>query len=279
MTDQSSEVLEVSILEIFPKENSRQDYPENEMAELMTSMRQHGQLHPIGLSRADVGFDLVFGNRRYQAAKKLGWKKIEAKILEDGISDERMITLNAVENMVRQDVPAAHQGRLFQKLLDDGLEVKEIAARVGVGEQKVKNCLELYRDVPEELREKVVFSRNSHSAKKSGNIPAAVALEIGEITKAKKLDPARSMQLWQECKKRKIGRAQMRVVAEFLDENESVADAVEKASKYKRVTVTLLVPPEVADRAMRTGKTPTKIGSQILCDSDVFQGSKPTFLK
>jgi ParB family chromosome partitioning protein len=87
---------------------------------LMESLKKHGQLTPIIVSRNN---ELIAGFRRLQAAKRLGWKSIEAVIL-DRPSQQKKLEIEIEENVQRQDLSAEElaKGLLrLQKLKQPGL--------------------------------------------------------------------------------------------------------------------------------------------------------------
>jgi ParB/RepB/Spo0J family partition protein len=70
------EYKEIELQKIFQKENSRSQYRNEDLQELMASMSQDGLLHPIGVAKNGDKFEVLFGNRRYMAAKKLGCMRL-----------------------------------------------------------------------------------------------------------------------------------------------------------------------------------------------------------
>ena len=87
---------------------------------LMASLKKHGQLTPIIVNRNN---ELITGFRRLQAAKRLGWKSIEAVIL-DRPSQQQKLEIEIEENVQRQDLSAEElaEGLMrLQKLRQPGL--------------------------------------------------------------------------------------------------------------------------------------------------------------
>ena len=87
---------------------------------LMESLKKHGQLTPIIVTRNN---ELIAGFRRLQAAKRLGWKSIEAVIL-DRASQQKKLEIEIEENVQRQDLSAEElaEGLMrLQKLRQPGL--------------------------------------------------------------------------------------------------------------------------------------------------------------
>ena len=74
---------------------------------LADDMRDHGLLQRIGLrARFDGRFDLVWGRNRFEAAAKLGWTMIDAKVYPPNTPDELLKVLEIVENLRRQELTA-----------------------------------------------------------------------------------------------------------------------------------------------------------------------------
>jgi len=89
--------MQVLLDEIIIKDRVRTDI--GDLKPLMESMRKHGQLNPVTLSREN---ELIAGHRRTLAARELGWKFIEAHIVERATEVEKL-QLELEENVHRKD--------------------------------------------------------------------------------------------------------------------------------------------------------------------------------
>ena len=89
--------MQVLIEDIVIKDRVRTDI--GDLKPLMESMRKHGQLNPVTLSREN---ELIAGHRRTLAARELGWKYIEAHIVER-TSEVEKLQLELEENVHRKD--------------------------------------------------------------------------------------------------------------------------------------------------------------------------------
>lgn len=89
--------MQVLINNIKVPERIRKDM--GNLEPLMESLGRCGQLNPITVTR---DLELVAGHRRLTAAQRLGWKMIDANIV-DGISDERRLEMELEENIYRKD--------------------------------------------------------------------------------------------------------------------------------------------------------------------------------
>lgn len=103
------------------------------LEELMESLLLHGQLAPIMVrpSEENLGeFTIVFGNRRFTAAKELGWKSIKAQIIN--ISRSEALVLAFTENSDRDDFSDYEKALLLQRIHDTtGKKYNEIAKIIG----------------------------------------------------------------------------------------------------------------------------------------------------
>ncbi len=89
--------MKVSVSSIMVRERVRHDV--GDVAALMESMRQHGQLNPITITRDN---ELIAGHRRLLAARGLAWQHIEATVI-DNDSEVEKLALELEENVHRKD--------------------------------------------------------------------------------------------------------------------------------------------------------------------------------
>ena len=107
-------MAKIAIEKIRKVRNIRDD--STEIDDLKSSIKEHGLLQPIIVSRNGSGYELVVGHRRYNACKALGWKTIPA-IVQDFKSPQ---IIQLVENMQRKNLSHIEESEtihnLFQKL-------------------------------------------------------------------------------------------------------------------------------------------------------------------
>lgn len=80
--------------------------------ELALSIKKHGLLHPITIRTKNHSFEIVAGNRRYLACKKLGWRKIPTHITE--LDDKEAFEIFLIENIHRKQLSPIEEGRAFK---------------------------------------------------------------------------------------------------------------------------------------------------------------------
>lgn len=233
-----NKIHDVEIARIKQKENSRVFYDDDDTAELMTSMRQNGLLSPVKLSPLSGDkYEVVFGNRRLVAAKKLGWKTIPS-ILENIKTDENFAIQNTIENMQRVDISMAEQGRIFKKLLMAGLTTEQISSRVGVQKRKVQLCLDVFTRIPKKYQKKVMLNPWS---KKEGHIGAAQAITLTRTLSKIKVNEEEKEALFDYAAQNKINLETIKVVARLLTKGYSVNDAIKKSKGVFSISFTFNV--------------------------------------
>lgn len=239
-------LINVALKDITRSENSRQFYDSAETAQLMTSLRQRGQLQPVGVRPVDGKkgkYDLVFGNRRFAAADKLDWKTIQAVEVQCE-SDEDFILVNAEENMQRVDVSWVEQGRLFEKLVAKGWKTDEIGAKIGLNKKSIQRCLSAYQDIPKHIRPKVVnsYGRGRRSPGK-GKLSANTAIEVMRVinTAGRHVSREDKNKLYEYAIEKGLGaRSLVTLVGSIMSKGHTLEQAKKLASEV--VIVNLRVP-------------------------------------
>lgn len=138
----------------------RSEVAEEAMEELTESIRQKGLLQPVVVRRADNGYELVAGERRFVACKMAGLDVVPAVVRD--VNNREMLEIALVENLQREDLNPIDEARAFKRLREEfGLTQEEIASRVGKERVSVTNQLRLLQ-LPLEIQEHV--SRGTLSA-------------------------------------------------------------------------------------------------------------------
>ncbi|MBT3365724.1 MAG: ParB/RepB/Spo0J family partition protein [Nitrospina sp.] len=145
---------ELLIDEISPNRFQPRKYFDNDkLEELVTSIREYGVLQPVVVQKAESGYELVVGERRWRASKKVGLKKIPAVIRE--VSDAQALELAIIENIHRQDLNPIEEAEAYSRLSDEfALTQEMIAKKVGKSRTAVANTLRLLklsRNIKEDL--------------------------------------------------------------------------------------------------------------------------------
>ncbi|HCD28077.1 MAG TPA: chromosome partitioning protein ParB [Gammaproteobacteria bacterium] len=121
----------------------RQVFDEAALDELAASIRQSGLLQPIVVrQRADGGYELIAGERRWRATQRAGLTQIAALVRP--FSDREASALALIENIQREDLSALEESAGLARLRDEfGLTQQELADAVGKSRASVANSLRL----------------------------------------------------------------------------------------------------------------------------------------
>ncbi|UCH62934.1 MAG: ParB/RepB/Spo0J family partition protein [Fidelibacterota bacterium] len=131
----------------------RKDFGDEEMADLINSIKAKGILQPLTVREAGDGrYQLVAGERRLRAAKSLGMDNVPAYILSVD-SDVDMMEYSLVENIQREDLNVVEQAEAFALLHSKyDLTHRMIAEQVGISRPAVANTLRLL-NLPQEIKD------------------------------------------------------------------------------------------------------------------------------
>ena len=148
--------LEVDLgLLLPPSHNPRTVFDEGALEELASSIRQHGILQPIVVTKREAGYEIISGERRFRAAKRAGLTKVPVVIREGGDDAREVAELRLIENIQRENLNPIELGRAYQALIHDhGLTQEQVAEQVGKERSSVANSLRLLA-LPEALQHEV----------------------------------------------------------------------------------------------------------------------------
>jgi len=139
-----SGLLEAAVDEIIPNPRQpRSAVRDQDVAELAASIGEHGIIQPLIVARrAEGGYQLIAGERRWRAAKLAGLKHVPV-IVKDA-APQQMLELALVENVQRADLNPLEEALAYEHLAQDfGLSQADIARRVGKSRVAVTNVMRL----------------------------------------------------------------------------------------------------------------------------------------
>jgi len=139
----------VALRDVHPNpDQPRKHFDEEKIAELAASIKLHGLLQPIVVRRAEAGFELVAGERRYRAAHLAGVERLPALVRE--VDDPLELAL--IENLQREDLsPLEESEGLAALIARHGYSHREVADLLGKSRPYVSNILALTR-LPEAVK-------------------------------------------------------------------------------------------------------------------------------
>ncbi|WP_370186382.1 ParB/RepB/Spo0J family partition protein [Aeromicrobium sp.] len=126
----------------------RQVFDEQDMAELVHSIREVGLLQPVVVRETSPGaYELIMGERRWRASRSAGLETIGAIVRDT--TDEDLLRDALLENLHRSQLNPLEEAAAYQQLLDDfGCTQEELADRIGRSRPQVTNTLRLMKLPP-----------------------------------------------------------------------------------------------------------------------------------
>lgn len=158
------------------RQQPRTTFDPDAIAELAASIKRHGVLQPIVVSREGDGYELVAGQRRVLAARLAGRTSIPA-VIRDDVRDRLELAL--VENLQRTDLNAIETARAYKLLMETyDLTQEQVAERVGKSRSQVANMLRALT-APQPLQDAVMEGKISE-----GHLRALLPLPLSAALQA-----------------------------------------------------------------------------------------------
>jgi ParB family chromosome partitioning protein len=161
----------IAIDQIQPSpEQQRKHFAADQLRELADSIREHGVLQPLLVSRLGNGYELIAGERRWRAARLAGLEKVPAIVRAKADARDSLL-LGLIENLQREDLDPIEEARGIRRLVDSfGLTHEEAAARLGKHRVAVSQALRLLNGCP------ALLSAAASGAVSAGHARALVGL-------------------------------------------------------------------------------------------------------
>jgi len=155
-----SELKELSLTDIIrDKDQPRHEFSKEAIEALAASIKEHGVLQPIVVTKEDGKYKIVAGERRWRASKIAGLDKIPAIIRT--LDSQNRLELSIIENAQREDLNAIELATAYAKLKTQfNLSPKEIAAKVGKSEASIQNTMRLL-NLPDDIKKIMVKEKLS----------------------------------------------------------------------------------------------------------------------
>lgn len=134
---------EIDVSSIRPNRyQPRDQFDEETLGALADSIREVGVLQPILVRPVEDGYELIAGERRWRAARRVGLQRIPALVRET--DDSAALEQALVENLQREELNPLEEAGAYQQLIEDfGLTHEQVAARAGRSRAAVTNTLRL----------------------------------------------------------------------------------------------------------------------------------------
>lgn len=142
------------IEDIVPNPNQpRIHFNETELRELSESIQEHGVLQPLLVRKHGNGYEIIAGERRYQASKLAGLEELPV-IIKD-VNDGEMLALALIENLQRSDLNPVEEAKGYRQLIDaSGMTQEALSKAVSKSRSAITNSLRLL-DLPEIVQQMI----------------------------------------------------------------------------------------------------------------------------
>ena len=149
---ETGETDEVPIDQVQPNpDQPRTSFKQEDLEELAESIKRNGLLQPILVRRDGEKYQIIAGERRWQACKLLGMTSVPIRIRD--VDDEETIILALVENIQRSDLNPIEEAYGYRRMMERGnMTQSQVAQAVSKGRSTIANALRLL-ELPEEAQQ------------------------------------------------------------------------------------------------------------------------------
>lgn len=191
--DSESQMTELALSELRPGQyQPRKAVDEQALEELTQSIREQGVLQPILVRalRPNGPYEIVAGERRFQAAKRAGLQQVP--VIVRSLDNQSALAVALIENLQRQDLSALEEAQGIARLIEEfGLTHDQAAQAVGRSRSATTNLLRLL-SLPEAIQEHLAAGRlEAGHARALLPLPAAQQRALAESAVAQRLSVRR----------------------------------------------------------------------------------------
>ena len=176
-----SQELDINLIRANP-ENPRKNFDLLAIEELAQTIEEHGVLQPILVKKIDTGFQVISGERRLRACRKLGFKSLPC-IIKD-LSEDKILEVALIENIQREQLDAVEEARVYESLLKKHSWTQaQLAGQIGKKRTTIANRVRLLQ-LPEKVQVLIADGRLSEGQVRplvtlgNENIQIKIAKEI-----------------------------------------------------------------------------------------------------
>lgn len=155
------------ILKISPEKISvnpqqpRTHFADSALSDLAESIKQHGIIQPLIVTKNGDGFELIAGERRLRSAKLIGLKEVPVIVRAE--QEQKKLEIALIENLQRENLNPLETARAYQKLIDEfNITQEEAAKKIGKARSSVANVLRLLA-LPEPIQEALASGKISEA--------------------------------------------------------------------------------------------------------------------
>ena len=165
---------QIATSDIIPsKYQPRTEFDEEALQALVESIKEKGVLQPLLVRKSGDKYELIAGERRWRAATIAGLKTVP--VIEKDFSDQEVLEVALVENLLRENLSAIEEAEAFQRLIDEFSHTQEALSQiVGKSRSHIANTLRLL-GLPETIKKLVKEGKLS-----AGHARALIGVENAE---------------------------------------------------------------------------------------------------
>jgi ParB family chromosome partitioning protein len=151
-----AQIQEIEISQVVANPfQPRKVFNQEALQELADSIREHGVIQPLVVTRTETGYEIVVGERRFRASQLAGLTRVPA-IIKAKLEDQTKLEVALIENIQRQELNAIEEAQAYDRLVKNfNMTQEQVAKKVGKSRSAVTNTLRLL-NLPAEVQRAVV---------------------------------------------------------------------------------------------------------------------------
>lgn len=158
-SDESTiKILDLPVDKISPgRFQPRTVFNENSLSELAVSIKERGVIQPIIVTKKRDGYELIAGERRWRAAKSIGYKKIPSIVRI--VRDSDALELSLIENIQRENLNPIEEALAYKRLMNEFAFTQDaLAEKIGKNRSTLANMLRLLK-LPDSIKDDLADGR------------------------------------------------------------------------------------------------------------------------
>ena len=244
----------------------RTTFSEEDLQELGDSIKTQGVLQPLLVRKDDAGYELIAGERRLRASKRVGLTQVPVVIKR--VTDDKLLEISLVENIQRENLNPIEEAEAYHRLISQlDLTQDQASARVGKSRSAVANFLRL-RQLPDQIKDNIIDGTLSmgHARALLGAENSAQQLSAWRVVVSRKLSVRETENLVRRLKSEKkkpqasINRSEqtyLTSLAEDLSRHLGTKTLIKKNGQKGKVEIEFYSNDDLErliDRLKQTGK-------------------------
>jgi ParB family chromosome partitioning protein len=151
-----AQIQEIEVAKISPNPfQPRKSFDPVALRELADSIKEHGVIQPLVVTRTPTGYELVVGERRFRASQLAGMPTVPA-IIKDTMVDQTKLEVAIIENIQRKELNPIEEAQAYERLMKTfSLTQEQVAKKVGKSRPAVANTVRLL-NLPAEIQRGVI---------------------------------------------------------------------------------------------------------------------------